>query len=73
MLVDWGDELIPLFSLAIRVVTDTEIRIERIKQRERDKFGERIVSGGDMYQQHWDFIEWARKYNTGSVNMRSNG
>lgn len=27
-LVDWGDELIPLFTLAIRLVTDTEIRIE---------------------------------------------
>lgn len=24
-----------------------------------------------MYQQHLDFIEWARKYDTGSVNMRS--
>lgn len=70
-LVDWGDELIPLFTLAIRLVTDTEIRIERIKQRELDKFGERIVPGGDMYQQHLDFIEWARKYDTGSVNMRS--
>lgn len=70
-LVDWGDELIPLFTLAIRLVTDTEIRIKRIKQRERDKFGERIAPGGDMYQQHLDFIEWAGKYDTGSVNMRS--
>lgn len=70
-LVDWGDELIPLFTLAIRLVTDTEIRLKRIKQRERDKFGERIAPGGDMYQQHLDFIEWAGKYDTGSVNMRS--
>ena len=70
-LADWGDELIPLFTLAIRLVTDTEIRLKRIKQRERDKFGERIAPGGDMYQQHLDFIEWAGKYDTGSVNMRS--
>lgn len=70
-LVDWGDELIPLFTLVIRLVTDTEIRIKRIKQRERDKFGERIAQGGDMHQQHLEFIEWARKYDTGSVNMRS--
>lgn len=70
-LVDWGDELIPLFSLAIRLVTDTEVRIERIKNREKCKFGDRIAPGGDMYEQHLEFLEWARKYDTGSVDMRS--
>lgn len=43
-LVDWGDELIPLFTLVIR---------------------------GDMYTHHMEFIEWARKYDTGSIDMRS--
>lgn len=70
-LVGWGDVLIPLFTLVIRLVTDTERRIERIRIREKNKFGDRISPGGDMYQQHLDFIEWARKYDTGSVNMRS--
>ena len=36
-LVDWGDELIPLFTLAIRLVTDTEIRTTRLKEREKQK------------------------------------
>lgn len=31
-LVDWGDELIPLFTLAIRIETKTNIRIERLKK-----------------------------------------
>jgi hypothetical protein len=35
------------------------------------KFGERISPGGDMYIHHIEFIEWARKYDTGSVDMRS--
>ena len=70
-LVDWGDELIPLFTLAIRLITETEIRIERLKAREKQKFGDRIMPGGDMYTHHMEFIEWARKYDTGSVNMRS--
>lgn len=70
-LVDWGDELIPLFTLAIRLVTDTEIRIKRLKIRENKKFGDRIMPGGDMYANHIEFIEWAKKYDTGSVNMRS--
>ena len=33
-LVDWGDELIPMFTLVVRLVTDTETRIERLKNRE---------------------------------------
>lgn len=70
-LVDWGDELIPLFTLAIRLVTETEIRIERLRIREKQKFGERIMPDGDMYTNHMEFLEWARKYDTGSVNMRS--
>lgn len=70
-LVDWGNELIPLFTLVIRLVTDTEIRIDRLKIREKQKFGDRIMPDGDMYANHMEFIEWARKYDTGSVNMRS--
>lgn len=70
-LVDWGDELIPLFTLAIRLVTDSKIRIERLKTREKQKFGERIMPDGDMYAQHMEFLEWARKYDTGGANMRS--
>ncbi|MDD3363272.1 MAG: hypothetical protein PHW34_16560 [Hespellia sp.] len=60
-LADWGDELIPLFTLAIRLVTDTDIRIERLKDRENQKVGDRIMLGGDMYTNHTEFIEWARK------------
>ena len=70
-LVDWGDALIPLFTLAVRLQTDTEIRIDRIKLREKEKFGKRIDVGGDMYQQHLDFIEWAKAYDTGGPDMRS--
>lgn len=70
-LVDWGDELIPLFTLAVRLVTDTQVRIERIRDREKQKFGDRIMPGGDMYEHHMKFIDWAREYDTGSVDMRS--
>ncbi|MDD6036671.1 MAG: AAA family ATPase [Lachnospiraceae bacterium] len=70
-LVDWGDELIPLFTLVIRLVTDTKIRIERLKNREKQRFGNRIMPAGDMYANHIEFIEWAREYDTGSIDMRS--
>ncbi|HEX3021110.1 MAG TPA: shikimate kinase [Lachnospiraceae bacterium] len=59
-LVDWGDVLIPLFTLVIRLETDTDVRIERLGIREKQMFGKRIEVGGDMYENHKEFIEWAR-------------
>lgn len=67
----WGDELIPLFSLAVRLVTDTDIRIARLKEREKRQFGSRIEAGGDMYRNHLEFIDWAASYDTGGLEMRS--
>ena len=70
-LVDWGDELIPQFTLAIRLFTDTNVRLERLHAREGRKFGARIEEGGDMYEEHLAFLEWASQYDTGSADMRS--
>ena len=70
-LVDWGDVLIPLFTLAVRIEMDQEMRIARLKARERARFGERVDPGGDLYQQHLAFVRWARTYDTGGLDMRS--
>ena len=70
-LVGWGDELIPFFTLTVRLDTNSELRIERLKNREKQKFGDRIMPGGDMYEQHLEFVEWAKQYDTGDVKMRS--
>lgn len=70
-LVDWGDALIPLFTLAVRLETATQVRIERLKQREKAAFGRRIEVGGDMYQKHADFLKWAAAYDTGGLETRS--
>ncbi len=70
-LVKWGNELIPLFTLAIRLETDVKTRIERLRNRERAKFGSRIDIGGDMYETHCNFIEWASAYDNGGLEMRS--
>lgn len=70
-LVDWGDVLAPFFTLVIRIETDTNIRIERLKKREKQHFGSRIDTGGDMYENHLEFIEWASSYDSGGLDMRS--
>ncbi len=70
-LVGWGDALIPDFTLAVRVVTDTPTRLARIKQREYARFGSRILPGGDMYEHHQEFLQWAAGYDTGGPETRS--
>lgn len=70
-IAQWGNELIPLFTLAIRLVTDTETRIKRLRQREFNRFGNRILPGGDMYEEHQDFLQWAAQYDDGDITIRS--
>ncbi|MEG2909874.1 MAG: AAA family ATPase [Erysipelotrichaceae bacterium] len=70
-LCGWGDEFIPYFDIVIRLVSSTEMRIKRIEKREFQRFGARILEGGDMYEEHIKFIKWASEYDNGDSSMRS--
>lgn len=50
---------------------EQSIRIERLVKREQERYGSRIELGGDMYQRHIDFIEWAKSYDNGGMDIRS--
>lgn len=70
-LIPWGNPLIPRFTLVVRLEAETQLRLERLKARERADFGSRIEPGGDMYQDFLEFLKYARGYDTGGLNMRS--
>lgn len=70
-LVDWGDPLLGRFTLAVRLVTDTELRVKRLRAREYAQFGESIRPGGSRYEEHEAFLAWAARYDTGDIHMRS--
>jgi adenylate kinase family enzyme len=67
----WGDVLIPLLDLAVFVVTPRTLRLERLRERERHRFGERLSPGGDMRHQYRAFLTWAARYDEGPIEMRS--
>ena len=67
----WGDIYIQHFDLVIYLWVSTEIRIERLKKRERKEFGDDILPGGVMYENHIEFLKWAAKYDYGVTDMRS--
>ena len=70
-LCGWGDSLAARFTVAIFVRLDPALRMERLKARERDLYGRRIEFGGDMHQQHLDFMAWAESYDTAAAPIRS--
>jgi hypothetical protein len=43
----------------------------RLQQREHERFGERILPGGDMYEQSQAFLVWAASYDEGGLDIRS--
>jgi len=67
----WGDALIPMFELAVFLMTPTAVRLERLRERERRRYGERVSATGDMHEQHQAFLAWAEQYDDGSIDVRS--
>jgi len=70
-LCGWGDVAIPLFELVVYLAIPHDIRMARLRQRELARFGERILPGGDMYEQSQEFLVWAASYDEGGLDIRS--
>ena len=60
----------PLFDLAVHLTADTIVRVERVQKRAIECFGNRVLEGGDMYENHRKFIDNVSRYDTdGSPNL----
>ena len=70
-LCGWGDVAIPLFELVVFLTIPHDIRVARLRQRELQRFGERILPGGDMYESSQAFLAWAASYDNGGLDIRS--
>lgn len=67
----WSESLIDKFDLLVIVETSSNIRKERIIQREYELYGDRFKVGGDMYAQFNMFLEWALNYDTSDDRLGS--
>lgn len=67
----WGAEVIQGADLVVFVDTPTPLRMERLRSRESRRYGQRILLGGDMYENHQKFLTWALSYEAGSQAGRS--
>ena len=51
----------PFYELIVYLEAPQNERMERIRQRSVDKFGSRVLPGGDMYEQEESFFAFAAK------------
>ena len=54
---DMTPEINEKFDLVVYLDVPKDIRMKRIRQRAFDKFGERVLVGGDMYEQEEAFFK----------------
>ncbi|MDY3025411.1 MAG: AAA family ATPase [Candidatus Faecivicinus sp.] len=47
---DYGDKLIAALDYAVLIEAPKAIRMQRVRQRSYQKFGDRILAGGDLFE-----------------------
>lgn len=58
------------FELMVFLYAEPDIRVQRVHNRAIARFGERVLEGGDMHENHMKFLEENRRYeNDGSPNL----
>ena len=54
-------EINEIYTLVVYLDVPLDVRMKRIRQRAIDKFGDRVLPGGDMYEQEESFFAYAEK------------
>lgn len=57
---DYGGSICPYFRYAVLISLPKDVRMERIRNRSFQKFGDRMLPGGDLYEQEQKFFDFAR-------------
>ena len=57
---DYGDSILPFFQYAILIEVPRDIQIQRVKNRSFQKFGERMLLGGDLHEQEEKFFNFVK-------------
>lgn len=60
---DYGEELYSFFQYAILLDVPKDIRLQRVKERSFQKFGSRMLLGGDLFEQEEKFFRFVETRN----------
>jgi len=67
----WSEPFESLFTHIVFLYVPGEVRVSRLREREKKLWGDRILEGGDMNLEHEKFMAWAGQYDEGFKNGRS--
>ena len=56
---NYGKEIIPMYNYVVVIEVPKEIRSQRVRKRSFQKFGKRMLAGGDLHEQEEAFFRMA--------------
>lgn len=56
----------PYFELVVHLHADAQLRVKRVHERELGWFGERVLAGGDMFEEHQKMLNGIAGYEEGT-------
>ncbi|MHA4807497.1 P-loop NTPase family protein [Flavitalea flava] len=60
--LNWGEQVFPVFDLVVFLWLPPEIRMQRLKKREIERYGDILFSNPSRKKQFEEFIAWAADY-----------
>lgn len=70
-LVSWGEEWLSMFDLVVFLYTPHELRMQRLHNREVERYGDEIFTDPVRAELYKQFIDWARGYDDNTTNGRT--
>ncbi|GAB3941356.1 AAA family ATPase [Spirosoma harenae] len=70
-LLNWGMDWLHQFDLAVFLWVPPKIRLNRLRKREFDRYGDIIFTNNDRNTHYEEFIDWASGYDDGSASGRT--
>ena len=70
-IVGWSPIPVLDFTCVVFLYVPMPLRVERLRLREQEYFGNRILIGGDMHNTHDEFIAWASAYDVGGIEGKT--
>ncbi len=64
---DYGEDIYSFFQCAILLDVPKDIRLQRVKERSFQKFGNRMLLGGDLFEQEEKFFRFVESRNENTV------
>ncbi|MBO9615122.1 MAG: adenylate kinase [Dyadobacter sp.] len=70
-LISWGDEWLSLFDLVVFLYVPKEIRMQRLVNREIERYGNIIYTDPERSRLFREFYDWASKYDDRDFSGRN--